>query len=236
MATSSSSKPAPSRSYRGVSTVQRKAERRERLIQAAIQCFGRYGYHSTTLKSLCAEAGMTERYFYESFANFDEILCCAYQHAAQTIFDIVTASFAETGSDPLTRMRLGVDSYFKAIASDPARARLVLIEIEGASDNANQVYRDRLRTSADMIRNEVIGSLPGTPGNGLSMEILSTAILGAVYQLAKEWVLSNFKLPRATLVRNVEALVAGVLGQWQAPSPPLVHSTARSTRKKKGVA
>jgi AcrR family transcriptional regulator len=58
------------------------AVRRARLLNAAVACFGTYGYHQTTLKMLCDQAGLTERYFYESFANFDDILCCAFEHSA----------------------------------------------------------------------------------------------------------------------------------------------------------
>lgn len=233
MATKTSPPANPDRSYRGVGIVQRKIERRERLINAAIQCFGRDGYHATTLKSLCAEAGLTERYFYESFANFDEILCCSYQHAADAIFDIVVAGMATAEPTPLPRMRTALNCYFKAISADPARARLVLIEIEGASENANQVYRAQLRATSDLIRLAIFRELPDNPDNGLSLKLLATAVLGAVYQLAKEWTLSAFKLPRAALVRNLEAVVAGILGEWQVRQIPAACKRAKKKKEAK---
>ena len=218
----------PERAYRGVGIAQRKAERRARLIQAAIRCFGRDGYHASTLKSLCAEAGLTERYFYESFANFDELLCSCYQHAAETIFGIVSADIASAQPDPMSRLRAALQSYFKVIADDPARARLTLIEIVGASDNANQAYRAQLAITVDVIRLEIFKELPPNPGNGLSLQVLATAMMGSAYQLAKEWVLSDFKLPRATLVRNLEAVAAGIVSEWQ-----LVRSPSAGKRQTK---
>lgn len=229
MATSKTSSP-PERAYRGIGIAQRQAERRARLVQAAIQCFGRDGYHGTTLKSLCAEAGLTERYFYESFANFDEILCCCYQHAAETIFSIVSADIAAARPDPMSRLRAALKSYFKVIADDPARARLTLIEIVGASDSANQAYRTQLGITVDVIRLEIFKELPPNPGNGLSLQVLATAMMGSAYQLAKEWVLSDFKLPRATLIRNLEAVAAGIVSEWQVVRSPIAGNRQTKPR------
>jgi hypothetical protein len=127
-------------------------------------------------------------------------------------------------------MHIALNCYFKAIAADPARARLILIEIEGASENANRVYRAQLRASADLIRVDILKGMPENPGNGLSINLLANAFLGAVYQTAKHWESSNFKLQRSALVRNLEAMVAGIIDQWMKP-PASAPSTAA---KKKG--
>ncbi len=224
---SESTLPKPERRYAGVTIAQRKAERRVRLIHAAIACFGSQGFHAATLKSLCAQAGLTERYFYESFDNFDALLCCSYEYCAVEILAIVRSALEAAGAAPQARARAALNAYFKAIAADPARARLVLIEIEGTSAQANALYRQRLRMSAEMIRIDMLDGVPADPAKGLSAQVLATGMLGAVYQLAKEWVLSDFKLPRAALVRNCEAIFAGTIGFWLAPAPAGPASTRK---------
>ena len=52
------------RTFKGQSQEERKAERRRRLIEAGINAFGERGYHAVTVRELCAEAQLTERYFY----------------------------------------------------------------------------------------------------------------------------------------------------------------------------
>lgn len=47
------------RSYRGQSQEQRRAERRQRLIAAAIDVYGERGYHNATVKAVCEAAGLT---------------------------------------------------------------------------------------------------------------------------------------------------------------------------------
>jgi AcrR family transcriptional regulator len=57
------------RNYAGLSADERRLARRERLIEGAIRAYGELGYRNTTVKAVCEAAGLTERYFYESFAN-----------------------------------------------------------------------------------------------------------------------------------------------------------------------
>ncbi len=222
---------APTRVYRGVNNEQRVAERRQRLLAAATSCFGTHGYHRTTLKMLCAEAGLTERYFYESFSNFDDILCNAYMATAAIILEKITAAIAKAPPTTHERMHAALDTYFATIGADKARARMLLIEIEGASERANETYRSQLEVSTDLIQRLICADLPAKPANGLSAQLMARSILGMVYQLAKDWAVSDFKLSRAALVRNVHAAAMGIVAVWQAE--PVAPVVVKAVKKKK---
>lgn len=204
------------RVYRGASNEERAADRRRRLLAAATHCFGTYGYHHTTLKMLCAEAGLTERYFYESFTNFDDLLCCAYEEAAEALLQCVTQRLAKSAPTPPERMHAALDAYLAGIAADQARARLLLIEIEGASERANATYRRRLAQSTDLIEHLISDGLPPKPANGLSRPLLAGALLGAIYQSAKNWALAGCKPSRAVMVKNLHAMGMATVLAWQA--------------------
>ena len=55
------------RQFKGMSLTERKQARREKLIEAGIEAYGTHGFFSVTVKDICNEAKLTERYFYESF-------------------------------------------------------------------------------------------------------------------------------------------------------------------------
>ena len=55
------------RPYRGVSATDRRDQRRQRLIDAGLQLFGTRGIAAVGIVDVCAEAGLTKRYFYENF-------------------------------------------------------------------------------------------------------------------------------------------------------------------------
>ena len=209
----------PRRVYRGADNDQRVAERRERLIAAAIHCFGTHGYHRTTLKMLCAEAGLTERYFYESFTNFDDILCCAYQETAALILHQIVEAILKAEQTPEARMLAALDAYLAQIAVDKARARVMLLEIEGASERANASYREQLELSTDLIEQVICEGLPPKPASGLSPRLLSGAMIGALYHMGKHWALSDFKTPRAAMLRNLYAVAQATMAAWRGAAP-----------------
>ena len=70
---------SPARRYRGAEAEERRAQRRGQLIAAAVQVYGERGYQNATVKAVCKAAGLTERYFYESFANSEALLLASFQ-------------------------------------------------------------------------------------------------------------------------------------------------------------
>src|SRR5881628_3068614 len=78
---------ARARNYAGLSADERRLARRERLIEGAIRAYGEFGYRNTTVKAVCEAAGLTERYFYESFANSEELLIASYDAVTYAVLD-----------------------------------------------------------------------------------------------------------------------------------------------------
>ena len=76
------------RRYRGITASERRAQRRERLLQAGLELFGTQGYASTSIRAVSAEASMNSRYFYESFSSREDLLYYVYERIVQ---DIVSA-------------------------------------------------------------------------------------------------------------------------------------------------
>ena len=61
------------RQFKGLSLTERKQARREKLIEAGIQAYGTHGFFAVTVKDICTEAKLTERYFYESSKKSEEL-------------------------------------------------------------------------------------------------------------------------------------------------------------------
>ena len=78
---------ARTRHYGGHSTEERRLARRERLIEAAIRVYGKVGYRNATVKAVCEAAELTERYFYESFANSEALLIAAFDAVSHRLID-----------------------------------------------------------------------------------------------------------------------------------------------------
>ena len=210
----------PQRAYRGAAPEARRAERREKLIQAGIELFGTIGYQAASVKAICRQAGLTERYFYESFSNSEELLEQTYLDVTSRLF-FRLAEVAEAEPEiPMQRAAVALETYYTAIEANRTAARLILFEVDGVSPRIDATYRTVLRATAGLIQNIIGKGLPDPSVQGLSAELLAMGMLGAAFQIAKEWALEDFKRPIPDLVRNVLAVFQGVFDQWAAASTP----------------
>lgn len=179
--------PGP-RSYRGVSQDERRRQRRSSLIAAAIAVYGERGYRNASVKAVCEAAGLTERYFYESFANSEALLVAAFNAVTYAVHrESVEAAQGIRGRRE--RARTMLHAYFSALRREPRSARVFLVEIRGVSRAVDEAFEVALRTIA-----RSNGELLALQGPGAD-EMLQIAVLGGVLQLASTWVNQGYQPP-----------------------------------------
>src|SRR4051812_40220917 len=76
------------RSYGGKTAAERVAERRARLVAATIDVLATSGEAHATMTAVCAAAGLTERYFYESFESLEDALLAALDSVCDEILGL----------------------------------------------------------------------------------------------------------------------------------------------------
>ncbi len=111
------------RPYRGVSADERRTERRERLLEAALEEIGAVGLSGLTMKRVCARAGLTERYFYESFRDRDELLQALHDLLHAEVDRAIAAALADAPDELLPRFRALAGAVVAVLADDPRIAR-----------------------------------------------------------------------------------------------------------------
>ena len=190
------------RLYGGMDAEERRAERRLKLIDAAIEVYGEVGYRVATVKAICEAAELTERYFYESFTNSEALLIAAYNHVVGHLHEEMAAAAASGGDDVEMRLRAALTLYFTRLKEHPKPARVFLLEIAGISPAVDAVTLDASRTFSDILvppPRDPKRSDKGTPAT-----LLSIGMVGAVISIARRWVSKQY--PQA--VEDVVAIAA----------------------------
>jgi len=113
--------------YKGVSAADRAADRRRRLLDAALSVWADPG-QSTTMTAVCRTAGLSERYFYESFSGLDELQRAVVEEVATEIETTTLAAAEAAGSDPAARITAAVSAFVGLLVADPRRGRVAIIE------------------------------------------------------------------------------------------------------------
>ncbi len=177
---------APARSYGGVSAARRMADRRERLLDAALELYGTAGFVATGVKDICRQAGLTDRYFYESFRDSRELFTATYDRAATELLALVGASVANVPPEPEAQVRAAIETFVRALATDPRKARVLFIETASAGAQAEQHVRNSLRRFADLVAATARPHLPPPrPDRLIHMGALS--LVGAIERVVIEW-------------------------------------------------
>lgn len=107
--------------WSGVPPEARQALRRDQLIAAGVTLLGGASGPALTVRAACREAGLTERYFYESFGDRDDFVRAVYD-------DVCTRAMSTLMS--ATTPREAVERFVALMVDDPVRGRVLLLAPE----------------------------------------------------------------------------------------------------------
>ena len=202
----------PARAYRGVSLDARRAQRRSQLIQAAIAVYGERGYRQATVKAVCEAAGLTERYFYESFGNSEDLLITSFNAVTYSVFGEIKAAAQAAGRSRIARARAMLQAYFGALQRDPLSARVFLVEIRGVSRAVDKAFDAALREIGAEVARHV------APPDAAADELLHAGIVGGVMHIALRWIDQGYQPPLASVTETALRLGMVLAGPSRRPA------------------
>lgn len=203
----------PTRPYGGIDATERRQTRRETFVEAGLESFGTIGYARSTIKGISESAGLTQRYFYESFKDKEDLLIAVYRKLISDIESEAKTLIAQPGLTPEDMALKGLTMFFRRFRDDPRRARVQLFEILGVSPQVDDVYRSAMITLADWIRLFMIMEFPALGDTWKETGIIHTGAAGAIIQISSQWVLDGLKTPIGEMAEQaIEAFK--ILGRY----------------------
>jgi AcrR family transcriptional regulator len=134
-----------SRLYRGVAQEDRVAARRDALVEAGLDCLHADGLSGASVRSICARARLTPRYFYENFADLDELLVAVVDAVAAEVASSAIAAVATAPPDLPAQVRALVNAGYGVVADDARKATALLVVAAGHGplvDRRQQIVLD----------------------------------------------------------------------------------------------
>ena len=174
------------RRYRGATPEERDAERRRRLLDAALELFGTQGWNKTSIEALCRKAGVTTRHFYALFDGREDLFIALYDEKIAWLSERVGEAAASAGQNgdagALARATFG--SIHDIYDEDRRMARVMLVEVLGISERVEAHRRAAIDGFVDQIATLTqalidAGKLRATE----DVRITALAIIGAATEL-----------------------------------------------------
>lgn len=168
------------RIWGGTTLSDRQAQRRTQLLDAGLELLGTQGSAAISVRSVCRQARLTDRYFYENFADRADFVRAVYDRVAAEAAGALVAVVA-AGGDDATVAAESVRAFVALIADDPRKGRVLLLEpltdpVLGQHGVAvaaafAEIVRSQLRPSA----------------SASEAALVATAIVGALTNLFIRW-------------------------------------------------
>lgn len=193
-----------------------RADRRAALLAAGLELFGTRGYGATTAEDVCRQAHLSRDDFEDHFAGVEDLLAAVHEDLAAELTGTVAAALElePVGSGVERRARAGIGAFARTLADDERKGRVFLIESVGASRAIDEHRREVRRAFAGVIthgaeRAATAGEIPRR-----DFGIVATALVGGIFEVLTEWILSEERAPIDDVVEEcVRLSVAAAAAQ-----------------------
>lgn len=190
---------------------ERKDANRRHILDTAAKVFAAKGYHSTTVKAIVDEAGMSVGSFYFYFKNKEELFETLYDEMVKMLFDSLECAVigAEIGT-PRTISR-SITSFLWEIQRNKELARIMMVEAVGLNPRFERKRAEATKSFCDDA--EVHLRAIGEKGkiDIPDVKIVAIALIGTMYNAISYW-LQNDEEVKLTdyaytlIVYNLQAL------------------------------
>jgi AcrR family transcriptional regulator len=175
------------RVYGGVTGEQRIAERRRKLIEAGMNLFGSAESGLVRVKDVVTEAGLTERYFYESFSDLDALFDAVLELANETVERAVNAAVVNAPDDNISRMSIVMRTTTDTLAEDPRMIRVVFIEALGKGGRVGARRNELLLRAAENFYRWSGTDMGDFDSSPIETRMKTFAVAGAASELLISW-------------------------------------------------
>lgn len=208
--TSRVTKKTSARTYGGLSEAERVVERRERLLEAGLDVFGTVGIRGATVRALCKAAGLTERYFYESFADTDALFCAVYEKQTIAWRDYFLSRLPQLPPDLEGRIHTALNLYFDLMRNERL-VRVLYIEGMAGSTQVNLMYHAARRREAEAVAQLIRMDNPAVTATDEMLVQVALALNGGTTAIAVQWMMGGYQTSQDLIVASCERIVRGIM-------------------------
>lgn len=205
------------RTYAGLSPKERKAQRKQQFLSAGLSLFGSAGYRATTVRAICKEAKLTDRYFYEAFGSLEALVSAVYEHCMTDLSKQVIQSIAQAynSGEAEHAIETGLNTYFQ-ILEDCHIARICMVELEGISPEVDALYNTYIDSFANILIYLADKAYPEWQVPETEKKVLAVSLIGALRQSTTNWLVNGYETDRATMVSATMKLFKGLMLLFKA--------------------
>ncbi|WP_406236571.1 TetR/AcrR family transcriptional regulator [Nocardia sp. NBC_01009] len=189
------------RTYGGISADERRAQRRAALLDAALEIIGTDGLAKLTVSGLCAQAGLNERYYYESFDSRDAVLSALVDGIAEELAGAIVTALHAAPDDTRAKAHAAITAGIHLLTDDPRKAKVALVA-GMATPELRARTNQTVRVFARLVAAEGIDFYGVADPPDPSIDFRATYLVGGLVQTLTAWLQNDLPLTRDELIEH----------------------------------
>lgn len=178
------------RRYSGRDAAERSADRRQRLLTAALDLYGTDGYANTPIDRLCAAAKVSTRHFYQEFTGKEAVLIALHSTITTEALTATAAALNGAPATPVTeRLMAAMRAYLRTVTSDFHRVRVSFVEVVGASPAVERIRLEYREAIVAVIELEGKAAVGRGEIRDRDFRFAGLALIGAINSVVYDWYL-----------------------------------------------
>lgn len=159
---------------------------RGRLLDAMADVVAEEGYQATTVHKVLRRAHISRRTYYELFRDKEDCFLAAYDEASEQALKLVAAACDKEDS-PERRVESSLRTLLEYSASEPALARMCIVEVLAAGNAA----RARRAATMEQLAQMIAGALSESCIDDEEAQLRARILIGGIHELIYDRVASG---------------------------------------------
>lgn len=164
-------------------------KRRQQIFEAAIKLFPKKGYHSTTLREISKETGITLGNLYDYISTKEDILYIIQERATQAVIETVSTN-QEGNLDPFAKLRRLINSELDMVDKYQDLILIIYRESHAWSRKLLHILLKNERHHVQQFEKVIVEGIE----NGVFKETNARMLANMVIMLVNTWVLRRWDL------------------------------------------
>ncbi|HSV38873.1 MAG TPA: TetR/AcrR family transcriptional regulator [Nocardioidaceae bacterium] len=206
------------KSWAGSTLADRKAERRSQLVDAAVTLLAEGGGPACSVRAVCRTAGLTERYFYESFSDRDTLVATVFDELVAQVTEAVLLAVAATDGTPEAVATAAVDAAVGLTLDQPEKGRVLFVALV-----SDPILYGKIDEFGPILAGLIRTQLPGDVGDEHA-DLVASSLAGALGHLFHQYVVGSLDVSREAFVRHCVDVLLTVAAM---PAPTTTTTASR---------
>ena len=206
---------------------KRNPQRELRILDAALDLFGRKGFEATTVSAICEAAGVSDATLYEYFESKEQVLFSIAELYTRREVERL-AEVREYIRDPREKLRVVIQAYLEFYERNPLYTSVALLTLKANRNfTGSTAYEVVRRASRPIVEAFEDGVEAGIFRSDIDGPLVRNMVLGFIEHLTAQWVVTGRPEQISQYCDTIHEMVMRAVEKRSARTPPTLRIELR---------